>query len=853
MSDILYEQIETYYDVLDRPDIPKSISDNLKQNLRPYQIKSLENFIFYNTSKKHKDIPYKHLLFHMATGSGKTNIIASTILYLYKQGYRNFIFFVNTKNIITKTKENLINKYSSKYLFNDKIIIDNKKINVNVIEDSFVVSKKDDINILFTTTHKLHADLELTIKENSITYADFEDTKLVLIADEAHHLNSELKKSKNKIDEENISSWGMTTKRLLKTNKDNMLLEFTATAEVNNSAEIAEHYKDKMICEYPLINFRNDKYSKEIKLISDGLTQNQRVLQAIMISEYRQIVAQKHLNKAIKPIIMFKNPKGIKNIDTNFNDFLALIDTLQVQDIEEIFNLSDIQAIQEIKAQFTDVQSLVNRLKYSFAKDKCLVIYSTSEDKEEKLKNLNNLEDSENHIRAIFAVEILNEGWDVLNLFDIVKLDEAKKGGTGTTAEAQLIGRGARYYPFEYKDEDKYKRKFDKYPSEPLRLLEEMYFHSINKSDYITGLKKELRAIGLMDKEDEPKSVTLKLKQSFLDDDVYKNGYVYVNARIPQDKSKINSISDYIQNSYKIQDINIDNSSNEINIIDEDIEEVNYLNPKKFTIKDVDKNIVRSAINKKPFFFFSSIKIYFKNLKSIDEFITDSKYLADIEFSVRFTKEQDITVSLQQKLILDVLDTIQNGIVKNSTDYIGGVDFYPVRISSKIPKQKILKLKDSNSRINVVDDWYVFEEHFGTSEERAFTDFILKVSDDLKKKYKDVKLIRNEKAFNIHSFDGAKNGAKFEPDFLLLLKDDKCTYQVFCEPKGEHLLEYDSWKNQFLKDITAFEKDDKIKLNDINTKALKLYENKCYKIYGVPFYTQKFESEFKDEFNKLVL
>ncbi len=853
MSDILYEQIETYFDVVDKPSIPKSISDNLKQKLRPYQIKSLENFIFYNTSKKHKDIANKHLLFHMATGSGKTNIIASTILYLYSKGYRDFIFFVNTNNIITKTKENLINKYSSKYLFNDKIIIDNKIVNINVIDDSFASSKKDDINILFTTTHKLHQDLELTIKENSITYADFEDKKLVLIADEAHHLNSELKKKKTKTDEDNISSWGMTTKRLLKTNKENMLLEFTATAEVNNNAEVATHYKDKIIYDYPLINFRNDKYSKDIKLISDGLTQNQRVLQAIMISEYRQIIAKEHLNKAVKPVIMFKNPKGIKNIDSNFDDFVQMIENLKVSYIEEIFSLSDIQAIQEIKTKFTDVQSLVNRLQYSFAKDNCLVIYSTSADKEEKLKNLNNLEDSQNKIRAIFAVEILNEGWDVLNLFDIVKLDEAKKGGTGTTAEAQLIGRGARYYPFEYKDEDKYKRKFDKYPSEPLRLLEEMYFHSINKSDYITGLKKELSKIGLMDKEDELKEVVLELKQSFLNDEVYKSGVVYVNSRIPQDKTKINSINDYINNSYKIQNINIDNSSKEINIIDEEIEDMKYLKPKIFKIKDIDKNLVRSAINKKPFFFFSSIKKYFKNIKSISEFIGDDRYLADVEFSVRFTKEQEITESLKLKLILDLLDIIQNGISKNATDFIGSEDFYPVRISDKIPKQKILKLKDSASRIDVVDDWYVFEEHYGTSEERAFTDFIHKVSDDLKRKYSDVKLIRNEKAFNIHSFDGAKNGAKFEPDFVLLLKDEKCCYQVFCEPKGEHLLEYDSWKNQFLKDITAFENDDRIKLNNINTQALKLYDNKCYKIYGVPFYNQELESEFKEEFEQLIL
>ena len=217
MSVVLYEEIKSVLEHIDKPEIPSAIVDNIKQPLRPYQKEALENFIFYNISKKHKDIPNKHLLFHMATGSGKTNIIASSILYLYSQGYRNFIFFVNTNNIITKTKENLINKYSSKYLFKDSINIDNKKVNINVIDDTFDEAKKDDINILFTTIHKLHGDLETTIKENSITYADFDDMKLVLIADEAHHLNASTNTEKKK-----EKDWESTTKNLLNVNKDNI-------------------------------------------------------------------------------------------------------------------------------------------------------------------------------------------------------------------------------------------------------------------------------------------------------------------------------------------------------------------------------------------------------------------------------------------------------------------------------------------------------------------------------------------------------------------------------------------------------------------------------------------------------
>src|SRR5574344_1284293 len=128
MSNFLYQKIENFFDGVDKPNIPLSITNNLKYPLRHYQKEALENFICYmQMHKKYKDLSNKHLLFHMATGSGKTNIIASSILYLFELGYRDFIFFVNTNNIITKTLENLVNSNSNKYLFSTKIIINNQE------------------------------------------------------------------------------------------------------------------------------------------------------------------------------------------------------------------------------------------------------------------------------------------------------------------------------------------------------------------------------------------------------------------------------------------------------------------------------------------------------------------------------------------------------------------------------------------------------------------------------------------------------------------------------------------------------------------------------------------------------
>ena len=102
---------------------------------------------------------------------------------------------------------------------------------------------------------------------------------------------------------------------------------------------------------------------------------------------------------------------------------------------------------------------------------------------------------SNNHIRAIFTVQRLTEGWDVLNLYDIVRLYEGrdmdfhnKKAGNSTTSEVQLIGRGVRYYPFSYKDKTKNRRKFDDDLQNELRVLEEFYFHSDEDHRYISEL-----------------------------------------------------------------------------------------------------------------------------------------------------------------------------------------------------------------------------------------------------------------------------------------------------------------------------------------------------------------------------
>jgi hypothetical protein len=84
-----------------------TIADNLKTGFgqRPYQIESFQRYILcHNEDFEGRPKKPFHLLYNMATGSGKTLVMAGLMLYLYEKGFRNFLFFVNSNNIIKKTK-----------------------------------------------------------------------------------------------------------------------------------------------------------------------------------------------------------------------------------------------------------------------------------------------------------------------------------------------------------------------------------------------------------------------------------------------------------------------------------------------------------------------------------------------------------------------------------------------------------------------------------------------------------------------------------------------------------------------------------------------------------------------------
>ena len=133
----------------------------------------------------------------------------------------------------------------------------------------------------------------------------------------------------------------------------------------------------------------------------------------------------------LKPVILFKAQRTIAQSQENKENFHKLIDELTADPIDK-FRKSSLEILQRAFSFFDEkgitTEALVQHLKSAFREDHCLSVNNDSEKETYQLR-LNNLEDRSNPIRAIFAVQKLNEGWDVLNLFDIVRCYEARDSG----------------------------------------------------------------------------------------------------------------------------------------------------------------------------------------------------------------------------------------------------------------------------------------------------------------------------------------------------------------------------------------------------------------------------------------
>ncbi|NHB03946.1 DEAD/DEAH box helicase [Helicobacter pylori] len=798
-------------------DLPTHITSNLKKELRDYQKQAIDNYL----EKRQSNPTQKHFMFEMATGSGKTLVMAGLILECCKQGYQNFIFFVNSASILEKTKLNFTDSVSSKYLFSENININDENIEIKSI-NNLNESHNNAINIYFSTIQGLFS-LFTRAKENAITLEDLKDQKLVFLADEAHHLNTETKKKLNDSEASEKRNWESVVKLALEQNKDNLLLEFSAT--IPNEKSVKDKYENLKAFTYTLKQFSEDKFCKNIYSLSyENKELETRFLGACVSSLYKELLAQHHNIENFKPCILFKSER-IEESKKNQERFNAFLENLSPLDLENFFNYSR-------NAFFKDAKNFFDKQKYT---PNLVAFLQTNNEKElEKgMLLLNSLEDRGNPKRVIFSVDKLNEGWDVLNLFDIVRLKN-KASQKDTTKDAQLIGRGARYYPFSYNDFkpsciEFYQRKFDLF--NPLSALERLDYHAVYDSEFIAKLNNELQDLGLgfvNEKQTIPLTPTKRFKCYYASNKRERNNNLF-------NKDYSDSVEATLQSLHvplfafgvreKKVDFKEENKGDRTYYIPYILDKIpiNYF-LKALNLKNLDFKTLKKAFKKHAF----NNKVGF-----IEQYISPLK--TNFHKNQKFDDNQILL-----KLAVYIIENLKDTLLKEQDKY----DVSALELKEFETHNRSLSASEWEKDIPFYE-WLLFKDmrKLDSDLERNFLNFINDNKEVLDKKFKEWCVLRNDHFTELKVFCNIGDSVQgFEPDFILFAQthsDEFLGFTCYIEAKGEHLKHSSAWKEEFLEML--------------ENAALKSH-NKKLDLKGLPFFTLKnsvVSSEFTTAFNQI--
>ncbi|WP_248420191.1 DEAD/DEAH box helicase family protein [Helicobacter pylori] len=806
------------------------MTSNLKNELRNYQKQAINNYL-----EKRQSNPFqKHFMFEMATGSGKTLVMAGLILECYKQGYQNFIFFVNSTSILEKTKLNFTDSVSSKYLFSENITINDENTEIKSI-NNLNESQASAINIYFSTIQGLFS-LFTKAKENAISIEDLKDQKLVFLADEAHHLNTETKKKLSDAESSEKHNWESVVKLALEQNKDNLLLEFSAT--IPNEKSVKDKYENLKVIAYTLKEFSEDKFCKNIYSLSyENKESETRFLGACVSSLYKELLAQHHNIENFKPCILFKSER-IEDSKENQERFNAFLENLSPLDLENFFNHSRNDFFKDAKNFFDKQHYTPNLATLLQTKFKKSVQINTNNEKEleKSMLLLNSLEDRQNPKRVIFSVDKLNEGWDVLNLFDIVRLKN-KASQKDTTKDAQLIGRGARYYPFSYNDLkpssiEFYQRKFDLF--NPLSALERLDYHAIYDSEFIAKLNNELQDLGLgfvNEKQTIPLTPTKHFKCYYASNTKNKKKNLFNKDYTDHVKVKLQSLHVPLF-AFGVREKKVD-------FKEENKGDKTYF--KTYTLDKIPINYFLKALNLKNLDF-KTLKKAFKKHAFNNKVGFIERYISPLKTNFHKNQKFDDNKNLL-KLAVYIIENLKDTLLKEQDKY----DVSALELKEFETHNRSLIASEFEKDIPLYE-WLLFKDmrKLDSDLERDFLDFINDHKEVLDKKFKEWCVLRNDHFTELKVFCNIENSPYyaqgFEPDFILFAQthsDEFLGFTCYMEAKGEHLGHSNAWKEEFLEML--------------ENAALKSH-NKKLDLKGLPFFMLKnrvANSEFTTAFNQI--
>lgn len=302
---------------------------------------------------------------------------------------------------------------------------------------------------------------------------------------------------------------------------------------------------------------------------------------------------------------------------------------------------------------------------------------------------------------------------------------------------------------------------------------------------------------------------------------------------------------------------------NIFDLIGDEKEKKNYkTNIKIIKFKDIEENILLGTSEYFEELKFNVLKEKYPSLKTKLEFFTSDDFLGNSTLEITYTdkiKGRDLFLAVKKAYV-----SISSYISSIKQEYVGSVEFVPRKLNDVLKDKKIYLSNiennggKGNSQTNCINEeyrldlsdknWYVFNDNFGTSEEKLFLRYFeTTIKPKLDEKNLEYYVIRNERIpeFAIYSFEA---GERFEPDFLLFIRKKQVdnttiTYQGYIEPKGEHLINQDIWKEDF-----------SLQIEETGLTTGVFSEN--YKILGFPFFNKKenikkFEDAIIEFINKI--
>ncbi|CDF27457.1 type III restriction-modification enzyme [Dialister sp. CAG:588] len=179
------------------------------------------------------------------------------------------------------------------------------------------------------------------------------------------------------------------------------------------------------------------------------------------------------------------------------------------------------------------------------------------------------------------------------------------------------------------------------------------------------------------------------------------------------------------------------------------------------------------------------LKIKYPSLNSKKEFLTSDNFLGNSKVEITYSQEdlrgRDLFLAVKH-----AFSKVASHIMALKPEYVGSKEFSPRMLKDVLKNKKIyLEKIDANGgkgasqntcinndyRLDLSNEkWYVFNDNYGTSEEKLFVKYF-KSTIEPKLKAKDLEyyVVRNERIpdLAIYSFEA---GERFEPDFLLFVR-----------------------------------------------------------------------------------